>query len=98
MGLNVKNAHIITIITAEPTTTTRIDMSRSVRLAAGARVGASFARTSFNPALSAEKIVGIVLISVISPNAASAARHRTENVVGPAGWSGVICGMGIVLG
>ena len=69
-GLNVRNAQIIAIITIEPPITTRIERSRSVRLATG--IAACFARTSFSPALRAETIVGIVLISVISPDAATA--------------------------
>ena len=69
-GLNRRNAQIIAMINVEPPITTRIERSRSVRLAAG--IDSCFARTSFSPALSAETIVGIVLISVISPDAATA--------------------------
>ena len=71
IGLNFSSAHIIATITAEPISTTRMDISRSVRLTAAA-VAACFARISLIPAVSAEKIVGIVLIRVIRPEAATA--------------------------
>ena len=70
IGLNFSSAHIIAISTTEPTSTTRIEMSRSVR--ATPESASCFARTSFNPAVSAAQIVGRVLISVISPEAATA--------------------------
>ena len=37
IGLNFSSAHIIAMITTEPTTTTRMDRSRSVRLRLGKR-------------------------------------------------------------
>ena len=70
IGLNLSSAQIIARITMEPTITTRIERSRSVRRATGR--SACLARISFIPAPSAAKIVGIVLISVISPDAATA--------------------------
>ena len=69
-GLNVSSAHIIATITTDPTSTTRIERSRSVRLASDRFVFLS--RTSFSPARYAETIVGSVLISVINPAAATA--------------------------
>jgi hypothetical protein len=70
MGLNFSRAHIITMITAEPMITNRMERSRSVRSVSV--IAACFARTSLSPALNAENIVGIVLISVIRPDAATA--------------------------
>ncbi len=52
IGLNFRSAHIISTITAEPTTTKRMDMSRSVRFISERPT--CFARMSFRPALSAE--------------------------------------------
>ena len=70
IGLNFSKAHIMATMMAEPTTTTRMDMSRSVRFMAERPT--CLARMSFSPALSAEKIVGSVLIRVIKPEAATA--------------------------
>src|SRR5271154_7301956 len=94
-GLNVRNAQIIAMIAIEPTTTTFIERSRSVRLIAG--IDSRLARTSFRPAVSAAKIVGIVLISVINPEHATAPAPIGRMYVAQS-WSGDICGIGMVLG
>ena len=55
IGLNFSSAHIIAIITADPTSTTRMDISRSVRSTAAADAAACFARISLIPARQAPK-------------------------------------------
>src|SRR5258708_38226804 len=71
MGLNVRSAHIIARIATEPIRTNFIGRSRSCRLVVGATPSRS-ARTSLSPEVSAATIVGMVRMSVISPQAATA--------------------------
>ncbi len=61
----------MTMMTMEPKMTQRMGTSRSMRLEA-VDCPASSVRTSFNPARSAEKIVGNVRSKVINPAAATA--------------------------
>ena len=70
-GLKVRKAHMSTTITAEPARTSVIGRSCEVRPPlTGAR--ASVRRRSEAPARSAPTMVGVVLISVMSPAAATA--------------------------
>ena len=63
--------HIMATITADPMTTQRIGMSRSVRREPALSAVPS-TRTSFIPARRAETIVGKVRSKVIKPAAATA--------------------------
>ena len=72
IGLNFSSAHIIATITTEPISTTRIGHIALRAIHAASAAAACFARISLIPAFSAEKIVGSVLINVISPEAATA--------------------------
>src|SRR6185437_11192152 len=95
IGRKVSSAHIMATTISEPSTTTFIEKSRSTRLIAVViAFTARLLRISFSPALSAAIIVGIVLNSVITPDAATApapiglmyARYKS---------SGPICEIGI---
>ena len=70
IGLKRSSAHIMASSTAEPISTKRIGRSRSVR--SSAATPSLLFRMSSSPAVRADKIVGMVLIKVINPDAATA--------------------------
>src|SRR2546426_10204208 len=81
IGLNVSKAHIMATITSEPSTTSFMGRSRSMRLVATA-LPPLCARMSLSPERSAARIVGMVFISVMSPGSHRAGAHRPD-VAGP---------------
>ena len=95
IGLNFSSAHIIATITAEPTTTTRMERSRSVRLVSES---AGLPRANIlDSGGERRKNRRHGLDQRDQAGSGDRARAHRTNVAAQS-WSGVICGIGTVLG